>query len=78
MEIRGRVQNGVVVVADGTNLPEGAEVIVVYSATVTPEAGETRERITLPLVRCQTPGSIHLTGPMIGEILDAEDLAPGH
>jgi hypothetical protein len=33
------------------------------------------KRIQLPLVRSDRPGSIHLTGERIAEILDQEDIA---
>ena len=36
MVVRGRVQDGVVVLADGVRLPEGQEVTVLAQATVPP------------------------------------------
>jgi hypothetical protein len=38
MVARGRVQNGVVVLADGVRLPEGQEVTVLAPATAAPAA----------------------------------------
>ena len=76
MELRGRIQNGVVIIDDGPALPEGAEVTVIYVAPGAPEPAHHQQRISLPLVPCQAPGRVNLTGPMIAEILDAEDISP--
>jgi hypothetical protein len=62
MEFHGRVQNGVVVLEGGPALPEGATVTVWYPAPIGSEAAVARKRIQVPLVRCDRPGSVHLTG----------------
>ena len=36
------------------------------------------KRIEFPLVHCQNPGTLHLTGERIAEILGEEDAAPRH
>lgn len=76
MELRGRIQNGVVVIEGGPVLPEGTEVTVVCVGPGGPASSVPKQRIHLPLVACQKPGSVNLTGPMIAEILDAEDVSP--
>jgi hypothetical protein len=56
MVVRGRVQNGVIVLQDGLSLPEGAEVSVLYPAAPNAdhEGIETEaaggQRVRLPLV----------------------------
>jgi hypothetical protein len=77
MELQGRVENGVVVFPGGFPLPDGATVSVVYPAkSGGPQSNATKQRIELPLVHSDKPGSICLTNEQIGEILDAEDAAP--
>jgi hypothetical protein len=78
MEIRGHVQNGVVVLEGGPALPEGAAVTVRFPATVESQSPVQKKRIQVPLVRTNEPGSVHLTGKRIGEILDDELLLPRH
>jgi hypothetical protein len=78
MEIPGRVHNGVVVLDGQPLLPEGAAVSVVFPVPGRARPVIEKRRIELPLVRCEQPGSIHLTSERIGEILDAEDAAPRH
>jgi hypothetical protein len=75
MELQGRVCNGVIVLADQSNLPEGATVTVTYPAVTTVPAGP-KKRIQVPLVRCKHPLPAPLTNERIGEILDEEDAAP--
>ena len=75
MEILGRVHNGVVVLEGEPSLPEGASVAVVYPAPRTTKPKAPKRRIELPLVHCDQPGTVHLTGVQIAEILDAEDAA---
>lgn len=84
MVVTGRVENGVIVLPAGTTLPEGVEVAVVVpianSARSAPIArggktNQTKQRVQLPLVRCENPGSLHLSNERIAEILEAEDLA---
>ncbi len=73
MIIRGRVQNGVVVIDGGSSLPEGAVVTVSYQDTPPPESPENRQRVRFPLVRSERPGSIHLTAERLARILGDED-----
>ena len=75
MKILGRVQNGVVILQGRTSLPEGASVVVVYPAPQSAQPVAAKRRIELPLVHCDQPGTVHLTGEQIAEILDAEDTA---
>jgi len=76
MEIHGRVHNGVIVLDDGPPLPEGAAVIVCYPAPIGPPPTVEKRRIQVPLVPSDQPGSVHLTGERIAEILDEEDASP--
>jgi hypothetical protein len=68
MEFLGHVRNGVVVLDGNPSLPEGAAVTVHYPG---PAAGHPagKARIQVPLVRTGQPGSVHLTGERIAEIL---------
>lgn len=75
MRIPGRVANGVVVLEGNQSLPEGAEVIVTFQDVESPEA-PCAERIRFPIVRSEHPGTIKLTGEMIAEYLEDEDLSP--
>ena len=77
MEIHGRVQNGLVVCDGGVSLPEAASVSVLYRAPGRAKPVVALRRIQLPLVHCDQPGTVHLTGERIAEILDAEKAAPG-
>ena len=76
MRMRGRLQQGVVVLDGGLSLPEGAAVYVVYPAVERFVPVPAKRRVELPLVRCENPGSVALTNQQIAEILDAEDAAP--
>jgi hypothetical protein len=76
MVIKGRVRNGVVVLENGSALPEGAEVAVSYPAPIPAAPTAERKRVEFPLVRSSQPGSVLLTNERIGEILDEEDAAP--
>lgn len=81
MEIQGKVTDGVVVYEGAGILPEGAAVQIVYvapkqSAAHTSPSGK-GGRLELPLVFCDQPSSIDLTGERIAEILDGEDATPG-
>jgi len=78
MEIFGRVHDGAVILEDGIRLPEGAAVRVLYPAPAEPEPAVRRRRIQVPLVRTGQPGTLHLTGERIAEILDDEDASPRH
>ena len=74
MELSGRVHNGVVVPEDPQALPEGAVVrIVIEETQLKPDASQ-GQRITLPLVPTNNPGSVHLTNDRIQEILLEEDI----
>jgi hypothetical protein len=73
MEIHGRVCNGVVVLEDGASLPEGAEVTVSYGPAPIENAPAAKRRIEVPLVRTGEPGTLHLTGERIAQILDLGD-----
>jgi hypothetical protein len=76
MEISGRVQNGVVVLDDGAALPEGTQVTVCYHGSADAGPEPTKRRIEVPLVRTGQPGTVHLTGQRIAEILDEQDVSP--
>jgi hypothetical protein len=78
MDFRGHVHNGVVVLDGGPALPEGAAVTVRYPAKAEANPPVQKRRIQVPLVRTNEPGSVHLTGKRIGEILDEEDASPRH
>ena len=86
MVIRGRVQNGVVVLDDpgASGLPEGAVVSVCYPAAPQTErepegnrnkAKEGRRRVQLPLVPSKRPGTRRLTAERVAELLDEDDLS---
>jgi hypothetical protein len=78
MTIPGRVQNGVVVLQGGPALPEGAAVSVSYPAPADSAPVRAKKRIQVPLVKTGRPGSVHLTGERIAEILDQDDATAGH
>jgi hypothetical protein len=78
MVIPGRVQNGVVVLEGGSQLPEGAAVTITYPALPTAKPAANKRPIQVPLVRTDQPGSVQLTGARIAEILDEEDASPRH
>jgi hypothetical protein len=77
MIIPGRVHNGVVILEGGATLPEGAAVSVSY-ASGTSAPVRKKWRIQVPLVRCESRGSVELTGQRIAEILNEEDASPRH
>ena len=74
MELNGFVQNGVIVLTGGASLPEGTPVTVScgVDATTPPPVGE-RKHVVFPLVDSDSPGTLHLTNAMIGEIFDEEE-----
>lgn len=76
MVIAGRVENGVVVLAGGSRLPEGASVTISFPPLVTNETSAQKRRIEVPLVRTNQPATVHLTGERIAEILDEDDAPP--
>jgi hypothetical protein len=75
MEIRGRVHNGVVVLEGGPSLPEGMMVTVLCPSS--PPAGLPRlgERVSLPLVPSDHPGSRRLTAERVAELLEDGDVS---
>jgi len=72
----GRVRNGVVVLDGDSSLPEGAVVTISYGEPPAKQATVGSTRIQVPLVRTGQPGSVHLTGERIAEILDNDDTPP--
>lgn len=84
MVVRGRVQNGVVVLPDDVALPEGTEVFVVCPVASGSRGGERRQptidgppkRVHLPLVPSKRPGMCRLTADRVAELLDEDDLSP--
>ncbi|MEQ8788689.1 MAG: hypothetical protein RIC55_20430 [Pirellulaceae bacterium] len=74
MEVAGRVQNGVIVLEEGVVLPEGADVRVVCSAGPVVHVSQNRNRVQLPLVKSDRPGTLELTNERITEVLEAEDI----
>jgi hypothetical protein len=75
MQIRGVVHNGVVVLDGETQLPEGAVVSVSYPISPPGLPSSSRQRVQLPLVPSDRPGSLHLTADRIAEFLDDDDVA---
>ncbi len=75
MEIRGRVQNGVVVLDGEIPLPEGATVTVSYPVALPVGQPNSRRRVLLPLVRSDRPGSRRLTAERVAEILEDDDVS---
>lgn len=73
MVIQGHVQNGVVILEQGSNLPEGATVTVWYPGATGPKQSLGERRIEVPLVPSNEPGSVRLTNERIAQILDEED-----
>jgi len=76
MEIRGRVQNGVVVPEGDVLLPEGAMVTVSCPGPLAVGPPKSCRRVYLPLVRSDRPGSRRLTAERIAEILEDDDVSP--
>ncbi len=74
MKIHGRVHNGVVVLEKGATLPEGTEVTVVPRGSPVIHVSKVRRRAVFPLVRSKHPGSVHLDGERIAELLEEDDL----
>jgi hypothetical protein len=75
MVIRGRVQNGVVVLNGQTTLPEGSEVAVTYPAAPAVESGQKTHRVDFPLVRSKHPGSVQLTAEHVAALLENDDVS---
>ena len=76
MIVQGTVHNGVVVLQGNAALPEGAAVSVSYPAHGHAKSIGEKGRIQVPLVRCDQPGSVNLSGTRIAEVLDEEDASP--
>lgn len=77
MTLTGHVQNGVVVLPGGTDLPNGMAVTV---STIDPDIvihPGPRVRVQLPLLRSDNPGSLNLTNQMIADLLEADDVLAG-
>jgi hypothetical protein len=77
MEILGRVHNGVVVLEEEAQLPEGTVVMVLYPSPQPREVPGSRERVRLPLVRSDRPGSLPLTAERVAELLEDDDVSAG-
>ena len=75
MTIQGRVHNGVVVLEGAPSLPEGAEVTVLYPRVRIRRKPGKKKRVKFPLVDSKRPGTVHLTGERIAEILQQDDVA---
>jgi len=83
MVIHGHVENGIVIPHGNLSLPNGTEVTIVLrepaiADDVSAGSVDPANRVQFPLVHCDQPGSVHLTGERIAEILDEEDAASGH
>ena len=76
MQIFGYVRNGVVVLEGAPALPEGAMVTVSYQGPTDVGPQSRKRRIEVPRVKTGEPGTVHLTGQRIAEILDEEDVSP--
>jgi hypothetical protein len=76
MEIPGRIENGVVVLEVAFPLPEGTKVTILCDVDSAPQEPKVKKRVEFPLVHSKHPGSLHLTGQRIAEILNEEDASP--
>lgn len=72
MVITASVQNGVVILPEGTHIPDGAIVYVTVAGEAN-DAQKSGERVKLPIFPYGGPPDIDLTNAQIGEILDRED-----
>lgn len=77
MSVPGRVENGVIVLQAGVQLPEGAEVVVSFSSAPTIHQSPVQKRVELPLVRTGKPGTVCLSNDQIAEILNEQDSPVG-
>ncbi|PYR98492.1 MAG: hypothetical protein DMG15_21640 [Acidobacteria bacterium] len=77
MTVKGRVQNGVIILAEGVTLPEGTEVIVSCEpgSVTKPNQGK---RVEFPLVRSKHPGTLQLTAERVAQLLDEQDVSSRH
>ncbi|MEZ6078034.1 MAG: hypothetical protein R3C56_20900 [Pirellulaceae bacterium] len=74
MEIRGVVQNGVVVLDGSTSLPEGAVVTVIVRTSPRIHFSKNPKRVEFPLVRSPAPGSVHQPTSGFMNWMDEEDI----
>jgi hypothetical protein len=72
MVITGSVQNGVVVLPEGTHLPEGVTVYVTL-ASEADAARKSGERVKLPIFESKGTPFGDLSNDEIADILDRED-----
>jgi hypothetical protein len=72
--LAGRIQNGVVVFDGKPPLPEGMEVIVTFPRISRANPPRPKKRVDLPFVKSRHPGSLQLTGDMVAEFLNDDDL----
>ena len=73
MELRGIVQNGVVVFEHPVALPDGASVVVTYREKPMIHFAKNPRTVVLPIFDSDQPGTLDLTNEQIAEILDQED-----
>jgi hypothetical protein len=74
MKMQGRVQNGVVVLEGESTFPDVTAVLVVSRASPVIRVSRHRRPVKRPLVPSSKPGSLDLTGDMIAEILEDDDV----
>jgi hypothetical protein len=74
MEIRGRVQNGVVGLEPEPSLPEGTMVTVSCPSLPPARPPGAGQRVSLPLVPSDRPGSRRLTAERVAELLEEGDV----
>ena len=74
MNIRGRIKNGVVELEGSPSIPEGTEVVVVVNDLPT-KAGDAAMPLPFPVVSSEQPGSVKLTGDLIAEMLEDDDVS---
>jgi hypothetical protein len=75
MTLTGHIENGVVVLDEGMNLPEGTQVAVTPVVPLPKEPTSKARWVEFPLVRTGVPGSVDLTNQHLAEILEEEDIA---
>jgi len=73
MDVPGRVQNGVVVLKEGMQLPEGASVVVSLRSNPNIRTAPTQRPVQLPIFDYDGLPDIDLTNDQIVEILTSED-----
>ena len=72
MVVNGRVHNGVVVLEGNPLLPEGLAVTVSVPQIPGSPSSASKQRIQLPLVPSDHPGSLELTADRVGELLEED------